>query len=90
MQFSSATVRRQSLHSVRSLAFAALGLAFAGVGTAATEPAAGAPAVDKSEWESGWHVVRPGDTLEGLAERFLGTHELWRELHLLNPFVKDP
>ncbi len=55
---------------------------------------AGAPAdsaaVDKSDWESGWHVVRPGDTLEGLSERFLGAHEHWRELHLLNPFVKDP
>ena len=46
--------------------------------------------VDRSEWEDGWHVVRPGDTLEGLAARFLGSHELWRELHLLNPLVKDP
>ena len=40
--------------------------------------------VDKSDWETGWHVVRPGDTLEGLAQQFLGSNTLWRELHLLN------
>jgi len=50
---------------------------------------AGAP-IDRSAWESGWHVVRPGDTLEGLAARFLGSSELWRELHMLNPLVQDP
>jgi hypothetical protein len=58
------------------------------VATAAA--AAEAPPVDRSEWESGWHVVRPGDTLEGLAARFLGSSGLWRELHTLNPFVRDP
>ena len=63
----------------------------AGPSTADAGPLAeSAPAVDKSDWESGWHVVRPGDTLEGLAEQFLGSHELWRELHLLNPLVDDP
>ena len=67
---------------------AALLLGLAGASAAAGE--AGAPSRDRSEWESGWHVVRPGDTLEALAERFLGSHELWRELHQLNPFVKDP
>ena len=41
-------------------------------------------------WEPGWHVVRPGDTLEGLARKFLGSHEAWRELHRLNPNVADP
>ena len=45
---------------------------------------------DRSAWESGWHVVRPGDTLEGLAERFLGSSQLWQELHALNPTVRDP
>lgn len=54
------------------------------------ETAAEGSAVDKSEWESAWHVVRPGDTLQGLSERFLGAHDHWRELHLLNPSVKDP
>ena len=48
------------------------------------------PPPNRSAWESGWHVVRPGDTLEGLSERFLGAHELWHELHALNPWVKDP
>jgi hypothetical protein len=56
---------------------------------AGVEASAAIP-VDKSDWESGWHVVRPGDTLEGLAARFLGSTDHWRELHLLNPTVKDP
>ena len=49
---------------------------------------AGAPPV--AGWEPGWHVVRPGDTLEGLARKFLGTHDHWRELHRLNPAIADP
>ena len=56
----------------------------------AQEGQASPPAPDRSAWESGMHVVRPGDTLEGLAERFLGSSQLWRELHTLNPFVRDP
>ncbi|MGE0639027.1 MAG: LysM peptidoglycan-binding domain-containing protein [Thermoanaerobaculia bacterium] len=50
----------------------------------------GAQEPDRSTWESGWHVVRPGDTLEGLADRFLGSSQLWRELHTLNPTIRDP
>ncbi len=38
----------------------------------------------------GWYVVRPGDTLEGITERFLGTPKLWRENWRLNPWLKDP
>jgi hypothetical protein len=49
-----------------------------------------APAVDRSRWQSGWYVVRPGDTLEGLAADLLGSSELWRELAALNPGVSDP
>lgn len=83
--------RERRLALCCALTILALGLA-ASAGAAA--PPADAPAsaatVDKSDWEDGWHVVRPGDTLEGLAERYLGSHELWRELHLLNPLVKDP
>lgn len=63
---------------------------FASTGASAIPEKPPATSVDRSTWEDGWHVVRPGDTLEGLAARFLGSHELWRELHLLNPFVKDP
>ena len=63
---------------------------------AALTPAAGevapapAAAVDRSGWQTGWHVVRPGDTLESLAERLLGSHELWRELAALNPGITNP
>jgi len=45
---------------------------------------------DRSGWETGYHIVRPGDTLESLAARYLGDSELWRELHKLNPQVTDP
>jgi hypothetical protein len=37
-----------------------------------------------------WYVVRPGDTLESLSARYLGSAERWRENYLLNPDVKDP
>jgi hypothetical protein len=48
------------------------------------------PPPPRSGWEAGWHVVRPGDTLEGLARRLLGSHLYWRELHRLNPGIADP
>ncbi len=37
-----------------------------------------------------WHTVRPGETLEGIATRFLGSVQLWKELHRLNPNIADP
>lgn len=40
--------------------------------------------------EQGWHRIRPGDTLEGLATRFLGDPQRWPELHDLNPGILDP
>lgn len=40
--------------------------------------------------EEGWHRIRPGDTLEGLATRFLGDPKRWPELHALNPRILDP
>lgn len=67
----------------RVVSLALLVAALHGVAHGAAEP-------DRSAWESGWHVVRPGDTLEGLAERFLGSAPLWRELHGLNPWIRDP
>ncbi|MEO8195984.1 MAG: LysM peptidoglycan-binding domain-containing protein [Thermoanaerobaculia bacterium] len=90
----SATAGRRNLRALLRKLLVVLGLGLVGAGAASAAPlaetAASAAPVDKSDWESGWHVVRPGDTLEGLAERYLGTHEHWHELHLLNPFVKDP
>ena len=38
----------------------------------------------------GWHVVRPGDTLRDITERYLGTESLWRENHRLNPHIVNP
>jgi hypothetical protein len=38
-----------------------------------------------------WHVVRPGDTLEGLSARYLSDAKSWPELHRLNPeMISDP
>lgn len=48
-----------------------------------TARAAGSP-------EIGWHRIRPGDTLEGLAANFLGDSKRWPELHVLNPRILDP
>ena len=55
----------------------AIALAFAAAG------AANAQSPPQPGWEEGWHVVRPGDTLEGLAARWLGSTTHWRELALL-------
>jgi hypothetical protein len=38
----------------------------------------------------GWHVVRAGETLEGITARYLGTSAAWRENWKLNPDVKNP
>jgi LysM repeat protein len=40
--------------------------------------------------ESGWHIVRPGDTLEDLASRYLGSSQLWKRLAELNRDILDP
>ncbi len=39
---------------------------------------------------TGWHIVRPGETLEGITEDYLGIGSLWRENHRLNPSIRDP
>ncbi len=52
--------------------------------------AAEQPLAPRAGWDSGWHVVRPGDTLERLAQRFLGSNEHWKELHALNPGLPNP
>ncbi len=40
--------------------------------------------------EPGWHVIRPGDTLESLAIQYLGSADQWPEIHRLNPGIDDP
>jgi len=37
-----------------------------------------------------WHTVRPGETLRGITARFLGSSDLWQEIHRLNPGIADP
>lgn len=38
----------------------------------------------------GWYVVRPGDTLEEITRRFLGTTLFWEKNWALNPEIRDP
>ncbi|MEM8961579.1 MAG: LysM domain-containing protein [Acidobacteriota bacterium] len=48
------------------------------------DPAGGA--TDKIDW----HVVQPGETLQGITESYLGTFRLWRENWKLNPDIQNP
>jgi hypothetical protein len=63
-------------------------LALVAVLAAVTTASAAAP--PRPNWEEGWHVVRPGDTLEALAARLLGSSQHWRELAGLNPEILNP
>lgn len=38
----------------------------------------------------GWHVVRPGETLHNLAQRYLGDARYWRQLADLNKDIANP
>jgi len=38
----------------------------------------------------GWHVVKAGETLEGITARYLGSPAEWRENWKLNPGLHDP
>ena len=38
----------------------------------------------------GWHVVQPGESLQSITERYLGTPDLWPENARLNPGIRDP
>lgn len=69
--------------------FAAVLLLLAGIAAPPAAAAAEAPP-DRSAWQSGWYVVRPGDTLEDLAADLLGSSALWRELAALNSGVPNP
>jgi LysM repeat protein len=73
-------------HRLRPLLvlFAALVLA------AAAARAGGAPPGPLEEPAPGWHIVRPGETLESIAQTFLGSARLWPRLARLNPEVADP
>jgi|CXWL01.1.fsa_nt_gi hypothetical protein len=63
-----------------------LALAVLGLGLLAT-PVVALAAESPSD---AFHVIRPGDTLHTVAQRYLGDSSRWRELVPLNPQVKDP
>jgi len=39
---------------------------------------------------TGWHIVRPGETLEKITARYLGSSELWHQIAQINPEIADP
>src|SRR5262249_35038682 len=39
---------------------------------------------------TGWHIVRPGETLEMITARYLGSSELWPQVAQLNPEIANP
>lgn len=73
--------------AARTAALCAL-LALPGLGS--TAAADDSPVPPDPAWTLAWHVVRPADTLEGLARRFVGSHTFWRELHRINPRIANP
>jgi len=48
------------------------------------------PPISATAGEIVWHIVRPGDTLEQIAARYLGSVQRWKELQRLNPAIADP
>ncbi|MEO8503653.1 MAG: LysM peptidoglycan-binding domain-containing protein [Acidobacteriota bacterium] len=73
------------LTTVPRIAFPAV----AGAVEKASGNAVAAPSGSAQEFEA-WHIVRPGDTLEGLSGRYLGDPERWPENWRLNPQVQNP
>jgi hypothetical protein len=40
--------------------------------------------------DTGWHIVRPGETLQQITLLYLGSAELWQRVAQLNPDIADP
>jgi hypothetical protein len=59
------------------------------LGTATASAQSGTPAAPGTG-EVVWHIVRPGETLEQIATRYLGSVQRWKELHQINPTIADP
>ena len=49
-----------------------------------------APAAPEAGPRTGWHVVRPGDSIIEITEHYLGTSRRWKENWRLNPQIEDP
>jgi hypothetical protein len=58
--------------------------------SAASAQEAPAAFVNLEGVETGWHIVRPGETLIGITDTYLGSPERWRETWKLNPEIQDP
>jgi hypothetical protein len=56
-------------------------------GALAAPPSTPAPSENLA---TGWHIVRPGETLEKITARYLGSSELWHQVAQLNPEIADP
>jgi murein DD-endopeptidase MepM/ murein hydrolase activator NlpD len=79
------------MRTQRSRFFAGLLLALLAAPAArAAAPAAPPPPPAPEGLDTGWHIVRPGDTLEQITARYLGSARLWRRNAQLNPDIADP
>ena len=47
-------------------------------------------AQNPESFDTGWHIVRPGETLRQITHRYLGSEELWERVARLNPDIADP
>lgn len=67
-------------------------VAFLGLAVLAAAPTASqeAPEPTSGVVYEGWYVVRTGDTLEGITQRYLGDFQRWQENWRLNPELKNP
>src|SRR5262245_58673761 len=72
---------------MRSLVCGLLLLQLLPIATRAQEPP---PFTVPEGFEPGWHIVRPGETLEGIAGRYMGSSSFWRQLHRLNQGIVNP
>ncbi|HEX3529317.1 MAG TPA: LysM peptidoglycan-binding domain-containing protein [Thermoanaerobaculia bacterium] len=73
-----------------SFALVLWGLLTAAAGVRAAAPASPMPAAPPPGMVTGWHIVRPGETLEKITARYLGSSDLWRQLAQINPEIADP
>jgi len=62
-----------------------------GLGTVSAQASAGAESLlEGNTVFEGWYVVRQGDTLRGITQRYLGEESRWEENWRLNTFIVDP
>ncbi|MFW5698666.1 MAG: LysM peptidoglycan-binding domain-containing protein [Planctomycetota bacterium] len=48
------------------------------------------PLLEPDSTAGGWHEVRPGETLRGIARHYYGSGRLWRTLQLANDVDRHP